>query len=95
MPSSDHGLSKAVFQEVLSAHLCLPSPAVRDGGWVGSEVPGDRGGPIDHYGDVIMNSNVVPGDSWRKHHDQVKQHIVLEATLAPALCIFRRALLSD
>ena len=32
--SQDLGISSAAFKEALSAHLCLPSPAVRDGGWV-------------------------------------------------------------
>ena len=37
-PSRDLGLSTPVFKEALSAHLCLPSPAVRDGGLVGKAV---------------------------------------------------------
>ena len=35
IPSPDLSLSKPVFQEALSAHLCCPSPAVTAGDWVG------------------------------------------------------------
>ena len=70
-PSQDLGMSRAVFQQALSAHLCLPSPAVRDGGWVGRTVPG--GEVIDRYGDAIMCSKEIPGDSWRKRHDLVAE----------------------
>ena len=38
VPGSNLGLSDSVFKEALSAHLCLPSPAVIDGGRVGKPV---------------------------------------------------------
>ena len=82
MPSPDLSMSKAVFQEALSAHLCLPSPAIREGGWVGRQIPGGAGVAIDHYGDAVMCSNVIPGDTWRKRHDTIKQKIVSEAAHA-------------
>ena len=81
-PSPDLSMSKAVFQEALSAHLCLPSPALRDGGWVGGQIPGGAGVTIDPYGDAIMCSGAIPGDTWRKRHDTIKQRIVLEAAHA-------------
>ena len=61
--------------------LCLPSPAVRDGGWVGKRV-GGRGEVIDKYGDAVMCCKEICGDSWRRRHDAVKERIVTEATLA-------------
>ena len=80
-PSQDLSLSTPVFKEALSAHLCLPSPAVRDGSWVGKPV-GSQGAVIDLYGDEIQCCRDITGDSWRHRHDQVKQHIVAEAALA-------------
>ena len=80
-PSQDLSMSTPVFKEAMSAHLCLPSPAVRDGGWVGRRV-GGRGEVIDKYGDAVMCCNEICGDSWRRRHDIVKQQIVTEATLA-------------
>ena len=88
-PSSDLGMSSPVFQEAMSAHLCLPSPAIRNGGWLGKTVPGARGEvPIDMYGDTVVNSASIPGDTWRKRHDSIKQHLAKEAALAgiPADC---------
>ena len=35
LPGPDTGLSSSVFVETMAAHLCLPSPAVTAGGWVG------------------------------------------------------------
>ena len=37
---------------------------------------------IDLFGDTIMTSHHIPGDSWRKRHDTVKQHVMAEAALA-------------
>ena len=63
-PSSDLGMSSPVFQEAMSAHLCLPSPAIRNGGWLGKTVAGARGQvPIDIYGDAVVNSASIPGDT--------------------------------
>jgi hypothetical protein len=87
VPSPDLALPKAVFREALSAHLCLPSPALREGGWVGRPV-GTEGWVADRFGDAIMCCKEIPGDSWRKRHDVVKQHLYLEAALSkvPADC---------
>ena len=82
IPSPDLALTPPLFKEAISAHLLLPSPAVREGGWLGREVPGGGGEVIDLHGDAIMNSSRIPGDSWRKRHDTVKQHVMAEAALA-------------
>ena len=37
-PSPDLSLSAKIFREAFSAHLSLPSPELRDGGWVGRPV---------------------------------------------------------
>ena len=80
-PSRDLSMSTPDFHEAMSAHLCLPSPAIRDGGWVGKRV-GGRGKMIDKLGDAVMCCNDICGDTWRRRHDRVKQQIVTEATLA-------------
>ena len=77
LPGSSTGLSSPVFAEAMAAHLCLPSPAVKDSGWVGRSL-GRRGEIIDHYGDTIMNCNDLPGDSWRHRHDSGKMAITTE-----------------
>jgi hypothetical protein len=71
----------AASWEALSAHLCLPPPALRVGGWVGRPV-GTKGATVDKYGDSIMCCGEIPGDTWRKRHDVVKQHLYLEAGLS-------------
>ena len=81
VPSSNLGLSDSVFKEALSAHLCLPSPAIVDRGWVGKPV-GRRGTAISKFGDSVMNCQDIFGDTWRRRHDNIKQHIVSEALLA-------------
>ena len=80
-PSPDLSLSARGFREAFSAHLSLPSPALRDGGWVGRPV-GTGGNVVDKFGDAVMCSNQIPGDSWRTRHDTIKQQIVIEAALA-------------
>ena len=80
-PGADLSLSSPAFKEALSAHLCLPSPAIIDGGWLGKSI-GKRGAVIDKFGDAVMNCNEVFGDTWRRRHDSVKQHIVSEALLS-------------
>ena len=80
-PSPDLGMSTPVFREALSAHLCLPSPAIRDGGWVGRPV-GSEGEVIDKFGDKLMTCKELVGDSWRRRHDTVKSFITAEAALA-------------
>ena len=34
---------------------------------------------IDSFGDAVMRSNAIPGDTWHKSHDSVKQDIVSKA----------------
>ena len=81
-PGPDLGMTSPVFQEALSAHLLLPSPAICNGGWLGREIPGGGGVVIDMFGDEVKNSPRIPGDTWRKRHDTLKQHITAEAALA-------------
>ena len=57
-PSPDLGLSTPVFREALSSHLCLPSPAIRDGGWLGTRVCRECG-VCDRWGDVVMTCRHV------------------------------------
>ena len=80
-PSPDLGMSAPVFREALSSHLCMPSPAIRDGGWEGRPV-GTKGAVIDRFGDAVMCCQEICGDTWRRRHDAVKQHITSEAALA-------------
>ena len=81
IPSPDLSLSTKVFQEAMSSHLCLPSPELMAGGWVGKPV-GSRGETVDKFGDSVQCCNEIPGDSWRKRHDGVKQLITAESALA-------------
>ena len=77
LPGPDTGLSTKVFSEAMAAHLCLPSPAVVTGGWVGKSTV--RGGAvIDHFGDAVMCCKHLPGDTWRHRHDTGKLAIVSE-----------------
>ena len=87
IPSRDNCLSTKVFREAISSHLCLESPALREGGWVGRPV-GTTGKVIDRFGDSVLCCQEIPGDSWRHRHDTVKMAIYLEAGLAkvPADC---------
>ena len=87
IPSRDNCLSSKVFREAISSHLCLESPALREGGWVGRPV-GTTGKVIDRFGDSVLCCQEIPGDSWRHRHDTVKMAIYLEAGLAkvPADC---------
>ena len=62
-PSQDLSMSTPICKEAMSAHLCLPSPAVRDGGWVGKRV-GGRGVVSDKFGDAVMCCKEICGDSW-------------------------------
>ena len=48
IPNRDNSLSTPVFREAISAHLCLSSPVLREGGWVGRQV-GTRGVVIDKF----------------------------------------------
>jgi hypothetical protein len=77
LPGPDTGLSAKVFTEAMAAHLCLPSPAVVTGGWVGKNTV--RGGAvIDQFGYAVMCCKHLPGDTWRHRHDTGKLAIVYE-----------------
>ena len=43
---------------------------------------GKRGITIDKFGDSLMTCHDIFGDTWRKRHDSVKQHVVTEALLS-------------
>ena len=77
LPGSTNGLSAAVFAEVMSAHLCLPSQAVVESSWVGKTV-GRRAVEVDVFGDAVMNCSELPGDTWRHRHDIVKTSIPMK-----------------
>ena len=82
-PSQDLGISSAAFREALSAHLCLPSPAIRDGGWTGKRVgKGKREEVIDKFGDAVMCCRDLCRDSWRHRHDDFQQFLMSEAALS-------------
>ena len=80
-PGSNLSLSTSAFQEAMSAHLCLPSPAVVKGGLVGKKV-GRNKEVIDKFGDAIMNCTDIYGDTYRTRHDRIKQHVMSEAMLS-------------
>ena len=80
-PGSQLSLSQSAFQEAMSAHLCLPSPAIVKGGWVGKKV-GRKGEVIDKFGDAVNNCQDIYGDTYRSRHDNIKQHIMSEAVLS-------------
>ena len=80
-PGSHLSLSTSAFQEAMSAHLCLPSPAVVKGGLVGKKV-GRNKEVIDKFGDAIMNCTDIYGDTYRTRHDRIKQHVMSEAMLS-------------
>ena len=80
IPNRDNSLSTPVFREAISAHLCLSSPALREGGWVGQQVE-TRGEVIDKFGDSVLCCKEIPGDSWRHRHDEIKIAIHKEACL--------------
>ena len=62
----------------MSSHLCLPSPAIVKGGWVGKRV-GREGKVIDKFADSVMNCHDIYADTWRNRHDRIKEHVVSEA----------------
>ena len=80
-PGSGLSMAGPVFQEALAAHLCLPSPAIMKGGWEGKHL-GRNGARIDKFGSAVMNNCEIPGDSWRRKHDNVKLHVMNEALLS-------------
>ena len=80
-PGAQLGLSQAVFQEAMSSHLCLPSPAIVKGGWVGKRI-GRNSEVIDKFGDSVNNCVDIYGDSFRSRHDRIKEHIMTEAMLS-------------
>ena len=81
LPSGDNSISSSVFKEALSNHLCLPSPAIRSGGWLGKQV-GTKGQIVDKFGDSVLCCNEIVGDAWRSRHDSVKQALYREACLS-------------
>jgi hypothetical protein len=81
LPGPDTGISSKAFTEAMASHLCLPSPSVVLGGWVGKNTV--RGGAvIDQFGDAVMNCKYLPGDTWRQRHDTGKLAIVNECVNA-------------
>ena len=82
-PSQDLSIPTAAFREALSSHLCLPSPAIRTGGWAGKMVgKGKREEVIDRFGDAVMCCRDLCGDSWRHRHDDFQQFLMAEAALS-------------
>ena len=73
IPSPDLSLSSMVFRET--------SPELRAGGWVGRPV-GSTGAVVNKFSDAIQCYSEITDDSWQKHHDTVKKHIITEVTLA-------------
>ena len=63
------------------AHLCLASPAIVNGGWVGKKV-GRNGEVINKYGDTVMNCSDIYHNTWCRRHDRIKQHVMSEAILS-------------
>ena len=43
---------------------------------------GSKGEVIDRFGDKVMCCQEICGDSWRRRHDTLKQHITTETALA-------------
>ena len=60
-PWPDLGLASPVFKEAQSGYLLLPSPAIRDGSWLGIAIPGGGGELIEMFDDLMMNSPGIPG----------------------------------
>ena len=79
LPTPSTGLSGRVFSEAVAAHLCLPSPAIRE--WVGKPVGRNRR-TIDAYADAVLNCRDIPGDSWKIRHDTAKLAIVNECHMS-------------
>ena len=63
IPGSSLSISSSAFKEALSSHLCLPSPAIVNGGWIGKPV-GRRGLRIDKFGDNVVSCQDIFGDTW-------------------------------
>ena len=80
-PGNGLSMSRPVFQEAFARHLCLPSPAIREGGWEGKQL-GRQRQTVDKFGDTVVNCESVTGDTWRKRHDSTKQQVMHEALLA-------------
>ena len=79
LPTPTTGLAGSLFSEAMAAHLCLPSPAIRE--WVGQTVGRDKK-VIDPFGDNVMCCRDLPGDSWRIRHDTGKLAIVNECLVS-------------
>ena len=67
MPGGETNMTNTEFNQSAAIHLCLPSPACMDR--VGEVIKGQV--LVDKHGDNIQSS-ALPGDHWRKRHDQMK-----------------------
>ena len=43
---------------------------------------GSTGAVVNKFSDAIQCCSEITDDSWQKHHDAVKKHIITEVTLA-------------
>ena len=43
---------------------------------------GSTGAVVNKFSDAIQCYSEITDDSWQKHHDTVKKHIITEVTLA-------------
>ena len=68
IPGPDTSLTNAEFSEAAASNLCLPSPACA--GRIGETVKGRI--TIDPYGDNLQ-STPLPGDHWRRRHNNILQ----------------------
>ena len=57
-----------------------PVARVGAGGWVGRPV-GSPGVLVNKFSGAIQCYSEITDDSWKKHHDAVKMHIITEVTL--------------
>ena len=70
-----------VFQEALSSHPCMPSPAIRERAWVGKRMCRECG-VIDQWGDAVMCCKHICGQTYGRRHHMVAQYIVSKAALS-------------
>lgn len=59
-PGAKNSLSAPVFSEAMAARLCLPSPALVRGGWIGKSVGSRQLRIIDRFGDRVMCCKELP-----------------------------------
>ena len=67
LPGGGDNLTNEEFTTAAATNLCLPPPMC--GGRVGEIIRGRV--TVDKHGDNIQ-STVLPGDHWRKRHDELK-----------------------